>query len=85
MPITRRDGAALVIRTQGDANTSPDPWTLRVQERRAYLDRFTIPIAGYPSVWLHSSAGRRGLPVPSGTLVIVVDPVFGESRRRRRR
>ncbi len=81
----RREGSALVIRTQGDANTSPDPWTLRVQGRWAYVARFTLPVLGYPAVWLHSPTGHRGLLLASGTLMaIVVGSLLVESRRRRR-
>jgi signal peptidase len=35
------------IRTQGDANNAPDPWTFTLPAREQAVLRFHVPVAGY--------------------------------------
>jgi signal peptidase len=42
--VSIRDG---VLRTRGDANTAPDPWTFRLSGREQAVVRFQVPLAGY--------------------------------------
>ena len=37
-----------IIKTQGDANTVADPWTLKVSGRDVYVVQYTLPLLGYP-------------------------------------
>ena len=48
----------LQVQTQGDANDTPDPWTLTLQGTTAYRATFSVPLAGYVAVWAHSPTGR---------------------------
>src|ERR1035437_702310 len=40
-----------LIKTQGDANTVADPWTLKVSGKNVYVVQFTLPLLGYPGVY----------------------------------
>ena len=65
--VSLQDGReGVVVRTKGDANLTPDPWTLRLHGRWAYEARFSLPLLGYPAVWIHSPEGRRYLLVAAG-------------------
>lgn len=65
----RPSRGAVVVRTKGDANLYPDPWTLKLHGKWAYQARFALPLLGYPAVWVHSPAGKRILIVIAGTLL----------------
>lgn len=41
-----RDGR-IVLRTKGDANAAPDPWTFTLRDRQQAVVRFGVPYAGY--------------------------------------
>lgn len=47
-----------VVQTMGDANSAPDPFTVRVYGPWIYRVRFTVPLIGYPALWAHSHSGR---------------------------
>jgi len=81
----RRDGSTLVVHTQGDDNLYPDPWTLRLDGRYAYVARFAVPLLGYPAVWVHSPTGRRDLLAVGALLAAAFAGTFALDRRRRRR
>ena len=81
----RRQGSTVVVRTQGDANLYPDPWTLRLRGRYAYVARFSLPLLGYPAVWAHSPAGRRDLLGAGAVLAVAFAGTYALDRRRRRR
>jgi len=81
----RRDGSTLVVHTQGDDNLYPDPWTLRLHGRYAYVARFAVPLLGYPAVWVHSPTGRRDLLAAGAVLAAAFAGTFALDRRRRRR
>jgi len=82
----RHSPQGLIIRTQGDDNVFPDPWTLHVRGRWAYQARFTLPLVGYAAVWDHSRSGHKDLLLGVGGLLVVgaFVVIAGESRRRRR-
>ncbi|MDA8071190.1 MAG: signal peptidase I [Actinomycetota bacterium] len=64
-------GNELLVRTKGDANTVPDPWTLNVHGPVAYQARFTLPLIGYAAVWLHSPTGRNDMVAVAGLAFVV--------------
>jgi signal peptidase len=45
----RKSGQPM-IKTQGDANTVADPWTLKVSGKDVYVVQYTLPLLGYPGV-----------------------------------
>lgn len=81
-----RTPQGLDIRTQGDDNVFPDPWTLHLQGRWAYQARFTVPLVGYVAVWDHSPSGHKDLLLAVGACLVVlaIVAIIGERRRRRR-
>jgi signal peptidase len=71
-----------VVKTQGDANTIPDPWTATLHGKDAYVVQFTIPLLGYPAVYTN-----HGVDLMVGgiiLLMVVVGTVVERERRRRR-
>jgi len=49
----------MIVHTQGDANSEPDPWTVQLRGATAYRVVYTLPLFGYVAVWAHSPAGRE--------------------------
>jgi signal peptidase I len=49
-----RGGDHPVIRTKGDANNAPDPWTARLDGSTAWQVRLVVPKLGWLIVWLRS-------------------------------
>jgi signal peptidase I len=47
-----RGGDQPVIRTQGDANNTPDPWVAEINGDTAWRVRFTLPAVGQMIHWL---------------------------------
>ncbi len=80
-----REGSTVVVRTQGDDNIYPDPWTLRLHGRYAYVARFSVPLLGYPAVWAHSPTGRRDLLGAGAALAAAFAGTYALDRRRRRK
>jgi signal peptidase len=66
-----------VVRTQGDANTIPDPWTLTLQGSETYRVGFSLPLVGYAAVY-----GKTGLTDVIVGLILLVLAV-GTARRLR--
>lgn len=48
-----------VIRTQGDANNTPDPWLARLEGDSTWQVRAGVPKAGYLFQWLRQPAAQR--------------------------
>ncbi len=71
-----------VVKTQGDANSAPDPWRITLHGPNVYRAAFSVPLLGYVSVWMHSPTGRRVL-IAVG-LLLVVAAAIGRPRRFRR-
>lgn len=80
-----RKGHSLLIRTKGDANSSDDPWTLRVKSPSAYEARYVLPDIGYAAVWVHSPGGRRDLVIVAAGSFAVCLTGLGLAGRGRRR
>lgn len=62
-----------VLRTKGDANAAPDPWTFTLPAREQAVLRFHVPLAGYAFIalgirWLRMLA----IGVPALLVAIVV-------------
>ncbi len=51
-------GDALVIKTQGDNNPVPDPWTVTLRGSTAYRAQFSLPLIGYAAIWWHQPQTR---------------------------
>jgi signal peptidase len=54
-----RGGDSPLVRTKGDANAAPDPWTARLNGGTAWQVRAVVPKAGWAIVWLRTPAIRR--------------------------
>lgn len=76
--------AGPVIRTQGDANDAPDPWTLTLQGTTAHRAVLSLPWVGYVAVWVHGPLGRN-LTMAAGALMVLLSVARGFSRARRAR
>lgn len=55
--ITER-GDQPVIRTKGDANAAPDPWSARITDKRAWKVSRSIPHLGHALNIVHGPSGR---------------------------
>lgn len=71
-----------VVKTQGDANTAPDPWTVTLQGKVAYRAIYTLPLLGYVAVWAHGPSGRVAL-VLVGLLLLLGAIATGMVSQRR--
>jgi signal peptidase len=68
-----------VVKTQGDANTIPDPWTATLRGKDVYVVQFTLPLLGYPAVYTN-----HGVDLMVGgviILLVVVGTVLTRERR----
>ena len=78
-----RTGSDLLVRTKGDANVTPDPWTLHLRGKWAYVARWSLPWVGYAAVWLHQPSVRRAAVIGAGLLAaVLVGSVLVEQRRK---
>lgn len=48
--LTREPGGAIKIKTQGDDNNTPDPWTVLIKTREVYQIKASVPLVGYVAV-----------------------------------
>lgn len=80
----RPSQGGVVVRTKGDANLYPDPWTLKLHGKWAYQARFALPLLGYPAVWVHSPEGKRILVLVAGTLLASWSALVALDLRRKR-
>ncbi len=62
--------SGLVVHTQGDANRTADPWHVALRGKTAYRAVYSLPLAGYAAVWVHSPAGRRVFLLAGFLLVV---------------
>jgi signal peptidase I len=67
-------GSTYTMKTQGDANTVADPWTVELKGDTAYRVRFSLPLLGYPGVWMQN-AGRMNLLTFAVGLMILLGVV----------
>jgi signal peptidase I len=71
----------LLIRTQGDANTVRDAWTLTIRGDYAYRVRWSIPLLGYVAVAFENHRGISLLVAGVVLLVLALSMVFSPRRR----
>ncbi|MGH9293173.1 MAG: signal peptidase I [Acidimicrobiales bacterium] len=62
----------VIVRTQGDDNASPDPWSLHLLGSSVYEARFTVPVVGYVAVWGHSPSGRKDILLAAASLLVLL-------------
>ena len=55
-----RDGEP-IVRTQGDANPQPDPWTARLHGASVWHEAFVLPMLGRPILWLRKPLVHNSL------------------------
>jgi signal peptidase len=77
-----RGGDHPLVRTKGDANASPDPWTARLNGGTAWQVRTVVPKAGWAIVWLRTPAIRRLtiFAVPLLLAILGLWRIWGTSR-----
>lgn len=81
-----RHGSTVTARTQGDANDVADPWTLSLHGTTAYRAMYSLPLLGYPAVWLHNMNGNHILAAIAGAgLLVAAASTWRNDRRARRR
>ena len=80
--LTRSHGK-VIVRTKGDANATPDPWTVSVASPSIYVVRFSVPEAGYVILWVHSKVGRAAILTLAGlvSLGLVISSVWPLRRK----
>ena len=66
-----RRGDVTAFHTKGDANASPDVWTIRVKGPRAWRVVHTAPHVGRLIGWMSTSSVRLGVLVAGAVLVLV--------------
>ncbi|MGD0743286.1 MAG: signal peptidase I [Acidimicrobiales bacterium] len=83
--ITKGPGGKLQFKTQGDANTVRDPWTMSVPGGYVYRARWTVPLLGYVANAYQNH--RRYFLIGAGIVLILiaVSMVLGTRPGRRRR
>lgn len=67
--LTRLPDGAIKIKTQGDANTIPDPWTVEIHTRLVYRVRWSLPLLGYVAI---AYQNHRGLLLAIAGLVLLL-------------
>ena len=82
--ISRR-GSVTLLRTKGDNNSVPDPWTVRLTGKTIYEARFSLPFVGYAAVWLRSGPGRRDMGLAGAGVVLALGSTAAIGARTRRR
>ena len=62
----------VLVRTEGSANASPDPWTLRITSSSIFIVHYRIPDVGYIALWVHSGIGRATVLTGAGLLALAL-------------
>ena len=72
-------GATPIVRTQGDANNAPDPWTARLTGGTVWKARVAVPKVGYAGEWLRRPEARRllVLAVPFFLALLWLKDIWG--------
>ncbi len=68
--LTRLPSGAIKIKTQGDANPVPDPWTVKITTRFVYRIRWSVPLVGYVAIAYQNHRGI--LLAVAGLLLLLV-------------
>lgn len=83
--ITKGPGGKLLFKTQGDANTVRDPWTLSIPGGYVYRARWTVPLLGYVGNAYQNHRGYFLMGAGIVLILIALSTVLGTRPRRRRR
>jgi signal peptidase I len=67
--LTRLPDGAIKIKTQGDANPIPDPWTVTIDTKFVYRIRWSLPLLGYAAV---AYQNHRGILIAVAGLLLVL-------------
>lgn len=67
----RHTGSTYTAKTQGDANSVADPWTLDLKGDTAYRVRFSLPLLGYPGVWMQNAGRMNLLTLGLGLMILL--------------
>jgi signal peptidase len=79
--IVRIDGA--VLRTKGDANPSPDPWTFELHQGTQARVEHSVPYLGWVFITLHDRTTRMALiGVPAALIALASLGQLGAALRR---
>jgi signal peptidase len=81
--LTRLPNGLIKIRTQGDANPVPDPWTIVVHTREVYKIRWSLPLLGYVAVAYQDHRGIL-LVVAGALLVFIAAGIWFEAASKKR-
>lgn len=81
--LTRLPDGAIKIKTQGDANPIPDPWTVEIRTRFVYRIRWSLPLLGYVAVAYQNHRGVL-LAAAGLLLLLVAAGVFVKSGSKKR-
>jgi signal peptidase I len=68
--LTRGKLGQIQIRTQGDANPAPDPWTLTLRQPYAYRVQWSVPLVGYAAVAFQNH--RSWLLIGAGIVALII-------------
>jgi signal peptidase len=79
-------GAHPIIRTQGDANNWPDPWTAKLEGNTAWRMVAVVPHLGYVVNWLRGSAMRMAaiIVAPALLALLFLFEILGEGSSEKR-
>jgi signal peptidase I len=79
--LSKGSSGQILIRTQGDANTVRDPWTLTIRGDYAYRVRWSIPLLGYVAIAFENHRGIALLVAGVVLLGLALSMVFTPRRR----
>ena len=78
--MTKGPDGQLLIKTQGDANPAPDPWTLTIRGNSIYKVRWSLPLLGYVAV---AYQNHRGVALLIAGFVLILVALSMVIRQRR--
>ena len=78
--MTKGPDGQLLIKTQGDANPVPDPWTLTLRGGPIYKVRWSVPLLGYLAV---AYQNNRGITLLVAGFVLILVALSMVIRQRR--
>jgi signal peptidase len=76
-----------IVRTQGDANARPDPWTAQLHSATVWHEAFAVPKLGRPILWLRKPLVHRAFVFVAPALLVLLglSSIWRPSRTPRRR
>ncbi len=79
--ITRGSAGQVEVKTKGDANQDPDPWTATIQQSTIYRVRGSVPLAGYVVVAFQNHRGDVLIGAGVVALLVGVSSVWEKGRK----